>query len=222
MQLATPTLGDLAGISAELEAAHPGQVIAWASRTFCDAVVFTTSFGDATLAHLVAAHAPGSPIVLLDTQYLFAETHWFAEQVCRRFGIELVVMQPEVGRDDLWMDDPDACCRIRKVEPLNRALAGAQAWVTGLQRSDSPSRARTPIVAYDLGRNLIKVNPMATWNDDDVELYHQLHDLPRHPLADRGFQSIGCWPCTRPVAPGDDKRAGRWSGTAKTECGLHL
>jgi len=124
--------------------------------------------------------------------------------------------------DNRWQTDIEGCCHVRKVEPLNRAVAGKQAWITGIRRADGPTRANAPVAAYDLGRGLVKVNPLAAFTDDDMALYLQLHELPAHPLADKGYASIGCWPCTRPVAPGEDKRAGRWSGAAKTECGLHV
>ena len=110
---------------------------------------------------------------------------------------------------------------MRKVEPLDRALEGKAAWMTGLRRVEAPTRANAPIVALDLGRGLVKVNPLATWTDDDVDGYIADHDLPVHPLADQGYPSIGCWPCSRPVGNGEDPRAGRWAGTGKTECGLH-
>src|SRR5262245_44879524 len=120
------------------------------------------------------------------------------------------------------MTDTDACCGARKVEPLQRALAGKTAWVTGLRRSDSDSRATTPIVHRDLLRDVTKINPIATWTDDDVAHYAAMELLPEHPLTSWGYASIGCWPCTRPVAAGEDARAGRWAGTDKIECGIHL
>jgi len=162
--------------------------------------------------------------VLLDTQYLFAETWWLAEQMQQRFGIRLRVVEPlpEIVRDNLWQTDVEGCCAVRKVEPLNRALEGKRAWITGLRRSDGPTRANTPVVSYDINRNLVKINPLATWTDDDVALYAEINDLPTNPLTERGYPSIGCWPCTRPVADGEDKRGGRWAGNTKTECGLHV
>ena len=129
---------------------------------------------------------------------------------------------PDVVPDNLWQTDTEACCHIRKVEPLQRSMDGKAAWVTGVRRVDGPTRANAPVVTYDIGRNIAKINPLATWTDDDMALYAQLNDLPANPLSERGYPSIGCWPCTRPVAPGEDKRAGRWSGSNKTECGLHV
>jgi phosphoadenosine phosphosulfate reductase len=123
---------------------------------------------------------------------------------------------------DVWQTDTDACCAARKVEPLNRALEGRTAWVTGLRRADAASRRNTPLVHDDLLKGVVKINPLAAWTDGDVADYALVHQLPQHPLADRGYASIGCWPCTRPVADGTDARSGRRADSDKTECGLHL
>jgi phosphoadenosine phosphosulfate reductase len=211
-------------IPPNLDAWHPTDVARWAAEHFgVEQMVVTASFEDAVLVHVAATAVPGIDIVLLDTQYLFAETQWFAEQLRQRLDLNLRVVHPlpQVQPDNLWQTDTAACCQVRKVEPLQRALAGKAAWLTGVRRVDGPSRADTPVAAYDLSRGLVKVNVLATLTDDDIALYEQLYDLPRNPLTDRGYPSIGCWPCTRPVAPGEDRRAGRWSGSDKTECGLH-
>lgn len=207
-----------------LETAHPADIIRWTAEAHgVDRVVVTTSFSDAVLSHLVATSVPELEIVLLDTQYLFAETEWYAEQLTRRFDLRLRVVHPDpsVDRDDLWQTDPDACCRLRKVEPLDRVLSGKSAWITGVRRADSATRANARVAALDPTRNIVKVNPIVAWSDSEVELYQDLFELPRHPLTDRGYPSIGCWPCTAPVGAGDDPRSGRWTGSAKTECGLH-
>ncbi|MDP2290297.1 MAG: phosphoadenylyl-sulfate reductase [Actinomycetota bacterium] len=212
-------------IPPSLETAHPTEVVQWAAEQFgADQLVVTASFEDAVLVHVAATAVPGIEITLLDTQYLFAETRWLVDELTTKLDLNLRVMHPEphIRPDNLWQTDVEACCHVRKVEPLNRALAGKQAWVTGVRRADGPTRANAPVAAYDLVRGLVKLNPLAAFSDDDMALYLQLHELPAHPLADKGYASIGCWPCTRPVAPGDDKRAGRWSGNAKTECGLHV
>ena len=203
------------------ENSTPHEILRWAAATFGDDLVVTASFGDAVLAHLANSVVPGVEVVLLDTGYLFAETEWYADDLRRRFGLNLRTVHPlpDVERD-VWQTDTDACSAARKVEPLQRALAGKRAWVTGLRRADSPSRANTPVVHDDLLRGVTKINPIATWTDDDVATYTAMHELPAHPLTDRGYPSIGCWPCTRPVAEGEDPRSGRWSGS-KTECGLH-
>ena len=215
----------LTPIPATLEQAHPGEVVRWAAEQFGVAgLVVTASFEDAVLVHVAATAVPGIEIVLLDTQYLFAETQWFAEELRRRLDLNLRIEHPaaDVLPDNRWQTDTNACCDVRKVQPLARAIEGKQAWITGVRRADGPTRANAPIAAFDIGRNLVKVNPLATYTDDDMALYERLHELPRNPLSERGYPSIGCWPCTRPVAPGEDKRAGRWSGSEKTECGLHV
>ncbi|HEX4981658.1 MAG TPA: phosphoadenylyl-sulfate reductase [Ilumatobacteraceae bacterium] len=204
------------------ENSTPHEILRWAGETFGDDLVVTASFGDAVLTHLANSVLPGVDIVLLDTGYLFAETEWYADDLRRRFGLNLRTVHPlpDVERD-VWQTDTDACCAARKVEPLQRALAGKRGWVTGVRRADSPSRASTPVVFDDLLRAVTKINPIAKWTDADVATYTAMHELPAHPLTDRGYPSIGCWPCTRP-ADADDPRAGRWAGTAKTECGLHV
>jgi phosphoadenosine phosphosulfate reductase len=216
-----PQLSELAELSRSFESAPASSVIKWASERFGDRLVLAASFQDCVLIDLVAKTAPGTEVVFLDTQYHFAETLWFVEQVRARYDLNLTVMRPKATLDDLWHSDPDQCCRVRKVEPLERALKGRAAWMTGLRRDEVSTRAGTPIVTFDVNRNLVKVNPLATWTDLDVNGYIRDHNLPVHPLAERGYSSIGCWPCTRPVGEGEDARAGRWSGSDKTECGLH-
>jgi phosphoadenosine phosphosulfate reductase len=215
------TDADLAEVSAGFESAPAEDVIRWAADQFGDRLCLTTSLTDAVLVDLAARVAPGIEVVFLDTQYHFAETLATLDVVRQRYPVKLNVRRPDRALDDLWRTDTNACCDARKVVPLEEALAGKVAWISGLRRADSPERAATPIVARDR-RGLVKVNPIATWTDDDLALYIQLHDVPVNPLVAQGYPSVGCWPCTQAVAVGDDKRAGRWVGTAKTECGLHL
>lgn len=205
------------------EDAHPLDILRWAGEEHGEGLVVTASFGDAVLVHLVSRAIPGADLVLLDTGYLFAETAWYADHLREAYGIRLRIVRPlaEVEPDG-WRTDTDACCAARKVEPMQRALAGKTAWVSGLRRADSAVRARTPIVHDDLLRGVTKINPIAAWTDADVEDYKAMELLPEHPLTDRGYASIGCWPCTRPVGDGEDPRAGRWSGSGKSECGLHV
>jgi phosphoadenosine phosphosulfate reductase len=210
---------------ADVETMHPTDVLRWTFDTYgVDNVVVTVSFEDAVLAHLAHHAHPGADIVLLDTQYLFAETLWYVEELRRRFDLNLRVVRPlpDVVPDNRWQTDVEGCCQVRKVEPLQRSMQGKAAWVTGVRRVDGPTRANAPVVSYDIGRNIAKINPLATWTDTDMALYAELNDLPPNPLTERGYPSIGCWPCTKPVAPGEDKRAGRWAGLGKTECGLHV
>jgi phosphoadenosine phosphosulfate reductase len=216
-----PDLSELADVSAMLEAAPSTEIVSWAWDRYGDDLVLAASFQDCVLIDLAAQVAPEIEVVFLDTQYHFAETLWYVDEIRRRYDLNLRVMEPEIPPDNLWQRDPDGCCALRKVEPLARALEGKAAWMTGLRRDEAPTRANAPIVSYDVGRGLVKVNPIATWTDLDVQGYVQDRGLPVHPLADRGFTSIGCWPCTRPVGDGDEARAGRWAGTDKIECGLH-
>jgi phosphoadenosine phosphosulfate reductase len=212
----------LAAVSESFEHAPPSAVIAWTVEHFGDDVVLASSFEDAVLIDVAVSVKPDIEVLFLDTQYHFAETLWFVEQVRARYDLNLRVMRPLVQPDNLWQRDLGGCCAMRKVEPLERGLAGRRAWLTGLKRADAPTRAGTPIVAWDALRSMVKVNPLATWSLDDAAGYAADHDLPVNPLMERGYPSIGCWPCTKPVAPGEDPRSGRWAGSNKTECGLHV
>lgn len=195
-------------------------IVAWAAQRFGDGLVVTASMADAVLIDVASRARPGIEVVFCDTQYHFAETLGVAEAVRVRYPVRLTVTVPDVAPDERWRTDTDGCCRVRKVEPLDRALAGKQAWLSGLRRADSPERATTPILQRDR-RGLVKVNPLATWGDDDIEAYIVRHDVLVNPLLSE-YPSIGCWPCTSRPAPGEHARAGRWAGSAKTECGLHL
>jgi phosphoadenosine phosphosulfate reductase len=219
--VAVPDLAELADASRRLEHQPATEIIRWAHERFETSLVLASSFQDCVLLDLAVQVAPEIEVVFLDTQYHFAETLWYVEQVRSRYDLNLRVLEPESRQDDRWLDDPDGCCKIRKVEPLLRALDGKAAWMTGLRRSETPQRAAAPIVSWDIGRGLVKVNPIAAWSDADVAGYATDRGLPEHPLRDRGYASIGCWPCTRPVHNGDDPRSGRWAGTDKIECGLH-
>lgn len=218
-----PDLAELAAEAARLEDAPAGAVVRWARDRFGDGLVLAASFQDAVLLDIAESAAPGIEVVFLDTQYHFAETLWYVEELRRRYDLNLTVVrpQPDVRPDNLWQRDVNACCGVRKVEPLARALAGRTAWITGLRRVDAPTRAKAPVVSWDAGRGMVKVNPLAAWTDDDMAGYVADHGLPVNPLSERGYPSVGCWPCTLPVAPGDDPRSGRWAGNDKTECGLH-
>jgi phosphoadenosine phosphosulfate reductase len=207
--------------AARLDGAPARDIVRWAGERFGSGLIATVSFEDAVLAHLVATNAPGTEVAFLDTQYHFAETLWYVEELRRRYDLNLRVLEPLVEPDNRWRTDVEGCCGVRKVEPLARALAGRAAWITGLRRADAPTRANAPIVSWDLARSMVKVNPLASWTDADMAGYVADHELPGNPLSERGYPSIGCWPCTRPVMPGEDPRSGRWSGKDKTECGLH-
>jgi phosphoadenosine phosphosulfate reductase len=214
-------LAELAAAAAELENKPASAAIKWAWSRFGSDIVLAASFQDCVLIDVASRAAPEIEVVFLDTQYHFAETLWYVDRIRERYDLNLRIMEPLVPPDDLWETDPDECCAMRKVEPLARALAGKQGWMTGLRRVEAPTRAKTPIVHLDVGRGIVKINPLATWTDDDIAAYKQDHELLEHPLAAQGYPSIGCWPCTRPVKPGEDPRSGRWAGRGKMECGLH-
>jgi len=215
------TLEELASYATSFETEAASTVVKWAWDRFGPNVVLAASFQDCVLIDVVSRVAPQMEVVFLDTQYHFPETLEYVEQVRARYDLNLRVVQPLVERDELWRRDTDGCCALRKVEPLRRALAGHAAWMSGLRRAEAETRANAPIVGWDLKHGLVKINPLATWTDADVDGYARDHDLPAHPLTDQGYASIGCWPCTRAVKPGEDARAGRWADSDKTECGLH-
>ena len=213
-----------------LEGADPLTVLGWAARAFGRGLAVTAAMGDTVLAHLASRAAPGVSVLFIDTGYHFAETLGTAEAVALSYPVRLLTIRPqeslaehEAARGVLHRTDPDACCALRKVAPLDGALRGYRAWATGLRRDESPTRAGTPTVGWDARRGLVKLAPLATWTDDDVDAYLGEHpDVLINPLLQEGYTSIGCGPCTRAVQPGEDARAGRWAGRAKTECGLHL
>jgi phosphoadenosine phosphosulfate reductase len=212
---------ELTDAAERLDRAPAEEIVAWAVQRFGDGLVLAASFQDCVLIDVAVQVAPAIEVVFLNTQYHFPETLAYVEQVRARYDLNLRVAGPRIALDDRWRLDADACCRLRKVEPLNRALEGKTSWLSGLRRAESPTRADAPVVGWDLRRGVAKINPLATWTDGEVDAYVAARGLPEHPLRAAGFASIGCWPCTRSVRPGDDPRAGRWAGTAKTECGLH-
>lgn len=220
---AQPTISaeDLALVSEEFESAPVRSIIGWAVDLFGDSLVLAASFEDIALIDLATRVAPGIEVVFLDTDAHFPETLSFVESVRARYDLNLTVTRPgpEAAAHPCGSDK---CCQFRKVEPLRRAIAGKAAWLTSLKRSDGPTRADAPIVSWDSTFGLVKVNPLATWTDEDVASYLADRELPLHPLIPRGYQSIGCAPTTRPVNLGEAPRAGRWSGLDKSECGLHV
>lgn len=213
-------LEELAARSAELETAPATSAIAWASERFGGQVALACSFQDCVIVDLAVQVDPAIEVLFLDTGFHFPETLAYVEEVRARYDLRLRVLRPG-PEAEAWPCGTDRCCDLRKVAPLDAALRGYGAWLTGLKRVDAPTRAQAPIVSWDEQRGLVKVNPVATWTDDDIAHYAADHALPAHPLVARGYLSIGCAPTTRPVAPGEDPRAGRWAGTGKTECGLH-
>ena len=208
-------------MSEAFEIAPATDIIEWAVETFSQRLCLTSSLSDAVLIDLAVSVSPSIEIVFLDTQYHFPETLATLETVRQRYGANLTVMQPSFAPDDLWQLDTALCCERRKVRQLDAALADKDAWMSGLRHADDPGRAATAIVSRDR-RGLVKINPIATWSDEQIDTYIAEHDVPVNPLQSLGYASIGCWPCTQPVGAGESARAGRWAGSAKTECGLHL
>jgi phosphoadenosine phosphosulfate reductase len=216
-----PNRSGLADLSARFERAPASTVVRWAWDRYGDGLVLASSFQDCVLIDVAVSVAPEVEVVFLDTGFHFPETLDYVETVRRRYDLNLRVVEPEPEARD-WPCGTDRCCELRKVAPLARVLEGRPAWVTGLRRVEAATRTEAPLVGWDESRGMVKVNPLAAWSDLDVAGYTADHDLPVHPLTSRGYLSIGCAPTTRPVLPGEDARAGRWAGTDKTECGLHI
>jgi phosphoadenosine phosphosulfate reductase len=221
---------DWSSESAALEAKSPRERLAWAVERFGDKLLFTSSFGTGSgvLLHLWSEVARELPVVFLDTNFHFPETIEYRDRLVEKLKLRLEIVRPPWTKEqffaeqgELYLIDPDACCAMNKVAPLAPRRSAAQAWISGLRRDQSTTRASTPILVVD-GDGLLKVHPIATMTAREVDEYLAAHGIPEHPLKGQRFLSIGCAPCTRPVAKGEDERAGRWAGTAKTECGLHL
>lgn len=214
-------LEELGDVSARLEHAPATQAVQWAVDRFGDDLVLAASFQDVVLIDLALKPNPAIEVVFCDTEAHFPETLAFVEEVRALYGLRLTVTRPG-AEAATWACGSERCCELRKVEPLKRLLEPKRAWMTSLKRVDAPTRAHAPIVGWDAVFGVVKVNPLATWTDDDVASYLADHRLPVHPLIAKGYRSIGCAPTTRPVEDGEDPRAGRWAGSGKTECGLHM
>ena len=223
-------LSDLAAqASLELEGATALEIMAWAHEEFGSGLVVTSSLADTVMISLAERVAPGIDVIFLDTGYHFVETIGTRDAVKLVHDVNLVEVTPELtvaeqdarhGKD-LFRTNPDACCAMRKVAPLGKALAPYAAWASGVRRADSAARADTPVVAWDAKRHLVRVSPIARWTDEDVEAYIEENSLMVNPLLEDGYPSIGCEPCTV-RASGPDTRSGRWAGLGKTECGILL
>jgi phosphoadenosine phosphosulfate reductase len=215
---------------AEFELAPAEDIIEWAVATFGERFCVTSSMGDAVLAHLASRVAPGIDVVFLDTGYHFAETIGTRDAVAATLPVNLLTITPKqtVAQQDaehgpdLWRRNPDLCCALRKVAPLRESLASYDAWATGLRRAETHNRVIAPVIGWDAGKRKVKVSPLARWSDEQVERYILENGVLVNPLQYDGYPSIGCFPCTRRVAAGDDPRSGRWAGTGKTECGIHV
>ena len=215
--------------AASLAGATAADILRWALATFGDRVCVTSSMSDAVIAHMASATRPGIDVIFLDTGYHFAETIGTRDAVATAYPVNLVNVTPSqtVAEQDaelgprLFARDPDTCCRLRKVEPLERALGRYDAWITGLRRDETAQRREASPVEWDGRRQMVKVNPVVSWSQAHVDDYVAEHGILVNPLLYDGYPSIGCQPCTSRVAPGADPRSGRWAGTGKVECGLH-
>jgi phosphoadenosine phosphosulfate reductase len=218
---------------ADLRAADPETILRWACERFTR-VGFTCSFGGTgiVLAHMIGTLMLPIPIYFLDTDYLFAETYETRKGFAERYGLRVIDVHPDMTveeqarryGEDLYRRDPDLCCNLRKVEPMRQVLGSLDAWISGLRRDQSAARAAVEVLERHVledGRDILKINPLAHWSREDAARYISENNLPQNPLADRGYKSIGCWPCTVRVGADAGERDGRWAGTGKTECGLH-
>ncbi|HZJ09599.1 MAG TPA: phosphoadenylyl-sulfate reductase [Trueperaceae bacterium] len=220
----------LTALNDRFDGAQPAALLRWAWEAFDGKVAASSSFQtqSAPLLHMISLAVPAMPVMFLDTGFHFPETLAYRDELTTRLGLNLKILTPRLGLDgfalshgELHRHDPDLCCFLNKVEPLEDALAEFGAWVAGVRRDQTKNRASAmPVTRRRDG--LVKLGPMVSWTDRDVALYLDEHDLPAHPLLDKGYLSVGCAPCTRPVAVGEDARAGRWAASAKTECGLHV
>lgn len=224
-------LEELAAQSQLLEQSSPQSILRWAVERYAPNFAMATAFGPEgmTIIHMLSEIAPDTPIFNLETGYQFPETLELRERVLQRYGIAVEFKKPEqdvityelTHGGPLYQTNPNQCCADRKLAVLHRAADGLAAWASAIRRDQSPDRARAPIVGWDKKFGLVKVSPLANWTKKDVWKLIAEYDIPYNPLHDKGYTSIGCWPCTRAVLDGEDERAGRWSGFGKTECGLH-
>jgi phosphoadenylyl-sulfate reductase (thioredoxin) len=223
---------EVADAARQLEGKQPLDVLRWAAERFAPRLVFATAFGaeGCVLIDLIGRHRLPIDVVTLDTGLLFPETLELWWQLEERYGIGIRGVRPAQTVDEqaaahgerLWAHDPDRCCELRKVRPLRAALAGREAWIASIRRDQTAARAGAAVVERDPTFGLVKVSPLVAWSSAEVWAYLRQHDVPTNPLHQLGYPSVGCWPCTSPVAAGEDPRAGRWRGATKTECGLHL
>ncbi|HEV3119667.1 MAG TPA: phosphoadenylyl-sulfate reductase [Gemmataceae bacterium] len=223
---------DIESTNVALATGTPEQILRWAVEVFHPRLTMATAFGaeGCCLIHMLAEIEPTVRIFNLDTGYQFQETLDLRERIKERYGIEVEMVRPELTVAEyeaehggpLYRIRPDQCCHDRKVVPLRRAVAGYDAWISAIRRDQTSHRAAAGVVQWDAKFSLVKVNPLLNWTKKDIWAFIAKHDVPYNPLHDQGYPSIGCWPCTRAVADGEDERAGRWSGSVKKECGLHV
>lgn len=227
-------VAELKRASDAFESQQPQDVLKDAIKRFAPKIVVACSFGaeDVVLVDMVHRIDPSIPLFYLDTDFLFPETYETRDRIIRQYALkpaQVIQVQSLLTPDQqaaqhgpaLWSTEPDRCCQLRKVEPLTRVLKGYDAWITGIRRDQSPTRANAGLIEWDSKFQLVKVNPLARWTWADVWTYIKVYEVPYNPLHDQNYPSIGCTHCTAPVAPGEDPRAGRWKTFTKTECGLH-
>lgn len=226
------TAEQIAQANTRLEGKSPEAILRWAVDRFFPKLTMGTAFGaeGCCIIHMLAQIQPKVHVFNLETGYQFAETLELRERIKQRYNIEVEYIRPDLTVAEyehehggpLYTHRPDQCCFDRKIIPLRRAAQGYEAWISAIRQDQTKDRAKAAVVQPDVKFNLIKVNPLLAWTKKDVWNFIVKNDVPYNPLHDEGYPSIGCWPCTRPVAPGEDERAGRWAGTAKKECGLHV
>lgn len=227
-------VAELKRMSDVFESQQPQDVVKSAIKRFVPKIVVACSFGaeDVVLVDMVHRIDPSIPLFYLDTDFLFPETYATRDRIIQQYALkpaQVIQVQSLLTPDQqaaqhgpaLWSTEPDRCCQLRKVEPLTRVLKGYDAWITGIRRDQSPTRANAGLIEWDSKFQLVKVNPLARWTWADVWTYIKVYEVPYNPLHDQNYPSIGCTHCTAPVAPGEDPRAGRWKTFSKTECGLH-
>jgi phosphoadenosine phosphosulfate reductase len=229
---ATFTPDQIADACAKLDSEQPQAILRWAVQTFHPRLTMATAFGaeGCCIIHMLADIEPGVRIFNLETGYQFPETLALRERIKHRYGIEVEFVVPELTVAEyeaehggpLYTIRPDQCCHDRKILPLRRAVLGYDAWISAIRRDQTAHRAVAGVVQWDAKFGLVKVNPLLNWTKSDVWRFILDHDIPYNPLHDQGYPSIGCWPCTAPVSDSGDERSGRWAGTGKKECGLHV
>jgi phosphoadenosine phosphosulfate reductase len=226
------TADDIMAASSSLDGKSPQAILRWAVAEFHPRLTMATAFGaeGCCLIHMLAEIEPNVRIFNLDTGYQFQETLDLRERIRERYGIEVEYIRPEMSVAEyetehggpLYNIRPDQCCHDRKVIPLRRAVEGYDAWISAIRGDQTGQRAAAGVVAWDAKFSLVKINPLLAWTKKDVWSFILKHDIPYNPLHDQNYPSIGCQPCTRPITEGEDERAGRWAGTMKKECGLHV
>jgi phosphoadenosine phosphosulfate reductase len=226
------SLEQIAQACSLLDGRPPADILRWAVKSFFPRLTMATAFGPEgnCIIHMLAEIEPRVRIFNLDTGYQFAETLELRDRIKHRYGIEVEMIQPELTVREyeaehggpLYVHRPDQCCYDRKVLPLRRAVVGYAAWISAIRKDQTADRAQASVVQWDAKFGLVKINPLLQWTKKDVWAFIVNHDVPYNPLHDQGYPSVGCWPCTQPVADGEDERAGRWAGKVKKECGLHV